>query len=201
MPYEGQFASKSAHSDFLRNPDIKDFLGGCEYLTPPSDAEAQNMADRFSEPPQTEAKLPSFVVAVDGSSYESSLDDKLPSTKVGYVQIGALLIDLGEFGSLRVGKFVDPFKVAELQDENSALTFSMPSANIKWGGKTNVRDSFRAAVDQQFSGMRTRFSENDPLTSLRSTLFHLASLRPGKLGTGDPHKLRIHKCPTCGGGS
>ncbi|MFH1905962.1 MAG: DNA double-strand break repair nuclease NurA [Chloroflexota bacterium] len=201
MPYEGQFASKSAHSDFLRNPDIKDFLGECEYLTPPSDAEAQNMADRFSEPPQTEAKLPSFVVAVDGSNYESSLDDKLPSTKVGYVQIGALLIDLGEFGSLRVGKFVDPFKVAELQDENSALTFSMPSANIKWGGKTNVRDSFRAALDQQFSGVRTRFSENDPLTSLRSTLFHLASLRPGKLGTGDPHRLRIHKCPTCGGGS
>jgi hypothetical protein len=201
MPYEGQFASKSAHSDFLRNPDIKDFLGECDFLTPPSDAEAQNMADHFSEPSQIDVKLPSFVVAVDGSSYESSLDDKLPSTKVGYIQIGALLIDLDEFGSLRVGKFVDPFKVAELQDENSALTFSMPSANIKWGGKTNVRDSFRAALDQQFSGARTRFSENDPLTSLRSTLFHLASLRPGKLGTGDPHKLRIHKCPTCGGGS
>ena len=43
MPYEGQFASKSAHSDFLRNPDIKDFLGECEYLTPPSDEEAQKM--------------------------------------------------------------------------------------------------------------------------------------------------------------
>jgi len=127
MPYEGQFASKTAHSDFLRNPDIKNFLGECEYLTPPSDAEAQNMADRFIEPPQTDAKLSSFVVAVDGSNYESSLDDKLPSTKVGYIQIGALLIDLGEYGSLRVGGFVDPFKVAELQDENSALTFSMPS--------------------------------------------------------------------------
>jgi hypothetical protein len=200
MPYEGQFASKSAHSGFLKNPDIKEFLSDCKYLTPPSDAEAQNMASLFIEPPQAEAKLPSFVIAIDGSNYESSLDDKLPSTKVGYVQIGSLLIILREFASLRVGKFVDPFKVAELQDNNSALTFSMPSANIKWGSKLNVRDSFRAAVDQQFIGVRTRFNPDDPLTSLRSTLFHLASLRPGELGTGNPHTLRIHKCPDCGKG-
>jgi len=200
MPYEGEFASKSAHSEFLRNPDIQDFLGQCNYLTIPSDKEAQSMADRFSEPPIAEAQLHSFAVAVDGSSYESSLDDKLPSTKVGYIKIGALLIDLESFETLRVGKFVDPFKVAELQDNNSALTFSIPSANIKWGGKTNVRDSFRAAMDQQFSGVRTRFKEDDPLTSLRSTLFHLASLRPGKLGTGEPRRLKIYKCPDCGSG-
>jgi len=200
MPYEGEFASKTAHSEFLRNPDIQGFLGQCEYLTPPSDEEAQAMADRFSEPPSTDNNLPSFVVAVDGSSYESSIDDKLPSTKVGYIKVGAILIDLDKYGSLRVGKFVDPFKVAELQDDNSALTFSVPSANIKWGGKKNVRDSFRAFVDQQFYGVRTRFNETDPLTSLRSTVFHLASQRPGDTHTGDPHKLKIHKCPDCGNG-
>ena len=200
MPYEGEFASKTAHSEFLRNPDIQGFLGQCEYLTPPSDEEAQAMADRFSEPPSTDNNLPSFVVAVDGSSYESSIDDKLPSTKVGYIKVGAILIDLDKYGSLRVGKFVDPFKVAELQDDNSALTFSVPSANIKWGGKKNVRDSFRAFVDQQFYGVRTRFNEMDPLTSLRSTVFHLASQRPGDTHTGDPHKLKIHKCPDCGNG-
>jgi len=200
MPYEGEFASKTAHSEFLRNPDIQGFLGQCEYLTPPSDEEAQAMADRFSEPLIVDANLPSFVVAVDGSSYESSIDDKLPSTKVGYIKVGAILIDLGKYGSLRVGKFVDPFKVAELQDDNSALTFSVPSANIKWGGKKNVRDSFRAFVDQQFYGVRTRFNENDPLTSLRSTLFHLASLRPGDMRTDDPYKLKIYKCPDCGNG-
>lgn len=200
MPYEGEFASKTAHSEFLRNPDIQGFLGECEYLTPPSDAEAQAMSDRFIESPSSDARLPSFVVAVDGSSHESSIDDKLPSTKIGYIKVGAILIDLDKYGTLRVGKYVDPFKVAELQDDNSALTFSVPSANIRWGGKTNVRDSFRAFVDHQFYGYRTRFSEQDPLTSLRSTLFHLASLRPGELHTGDPRKLKIFKCPDCGSG-
>src|SRR5690606_25048951 len=38
-------------------------------------------------------------------------------------------------------------------------------------------------------------------TSLRSTLFVLASMRKDKeLRTGDPTKLRIHKCPDCGAG-
>ena len=38
---------------------------------------------------------------------------------------------------------------------------------------------------------------DDPQTSLRSTLFALASLRPGEMGTGDEEKLKIHKCPNC----
>ena len=197
MPYEGELASKSAHSDFLRNPDIKSFLGQCEYLTPPSDAEAQALANQFVELPAFTEKLPDYVVAIDGSNYESSIDDKLPSTKVGFIKIGAVLISLAKFGALRDGRFVDPFRVAALQDDNAALTFSVPSANIRWGGKTNVRDSFRAYMDMQFSGPRTRFNEADPSTSLRSTLFHLASLRPGKMGTGDPARLKLHQCPDC----
>lgn len=200
MPYEGEYASKTAQSEFLRNPDIQSFLGQCEFLTPPSDEEAQTMADRFSEPPDTDVKLNSFVVAIDGSSHESSIDDKLPSTKVGYIKIGAILIDLEEYSLLREGKYVDPFKVAKLQDNNSALTFSVPSANIRWGNKKSVRDSFRAFVDHQFMGPLTRFKENDLQTSLRSTLFHLASLRPKEMHTGDLNKLKIHKCPDCGNG-
>lgn len=201
MPYKGEFAGKTSHSEFLRNPDIQSFLERCDYLTTPSDEEALAMSERFSDPGPTKADLPGFVIAVDGSSHESSLDDKLPSTKIGYIKIGAVLIDLGKYGNLRKGRYVDPFKVAELQDDNSALTFSIPSANIRWDGYKNVRDSFRASVDQQFYGAQTRFNEKDPFTSLRSTLFHLASLRPGELGTnGDNRRLKIHKCPNCGRG-
>ena len=197
MPYEGELASKSSHSDFLKNPDIQDFLEHCEYLTPPSDAEAEAMAGRFVEPPEEDVKLPSFIMSVDGSNYESNIDDKLPNTRVGYVKIGTMLISLEKFNSLHAGKFVDPFKVAALQDDNASLTFSLPSANVRWGGKANVRDSFRAFMDMQFAHPRTRFVETDPGTSLRSTLFHLAALRAGKLGTGDPSRLKLHKCPNC----
>ena len=42
MPYEGEFASKTSHSEFLRNPDIQGFLQQCDYLTIPSDEEGQS---------------------------------------------------------------------------------------------------------------------------------------------------------------
>ncbi len=200
MPYEGEYASKTSHSEFIKNPEIAAFLGECEFLTPPSDEEAEQMVANFKEPPIADCRLHEFVISVDGSYHESSINDKLPSTKVGYIKIGAVLFSLAKFGSLRDGNFVDPFRVAELKDQNTALTFSLPSANIRWGGKDNVRDSFRVALDQQFSAARTRFNENNFHSSLRSTLFHLASRRPGDMHTGDPFRLKIHKCPDCGNG-
>ena len=67
MPYEGELASK-AHSDILKNPDIKAVLDECVYLKPPSDEEVETLAKKFVEPPDTSnIPLPGFVIAVDGS--------------------------------------------------------------------------------------------------------------------------------------
>ncbi len=200
MPYQQEFANKSAHFDIVKNPEVAKFLDGCSYLQPPSDEESQKLAAKFVVPPNFDAKLlPERVIAVDGSLHESSINDKLPSTKIGYVKIGSVLIDLAQYGALRVdgGRYVDPFRVAEMENSNSPLTFSLPSANIRTHGKKSVRESFRAIVDEHLYSGRTRFVESDPKTSLRSTLFHLAAERPGPLGTGDPGKLRLHKCPEC----
>lgn len=198
MPYKGEYASKASHFDIVRNPEVAQFLGDCEYLTPPSDEVGEAVAARFQVPPPTDVSdLPQRVVAVDGSYHESSIDERLPSTKVGYVKVGCILIDMAEFGALRVGQFVDPFRVAKLQNSNDALTFSLPSANIRLKGQQSVRDSFRRAVDEHLVSSKTRFIPNDASTSLRTTLFHLASRRLGKLGTGDSSRLKIHRCPNC----
>lgn len=200
MPYVGQFGSKTSHSTFIKNPEVASFLEQCQYLTPPSDDEARKMVACFRPPPSDDGPLPRYIISVDGSVYESSIDDKLPSTKVGYIKIGAVLFSLLDFDSLREGQYVDPFRVAALRDQNTALTFALPSANIRLKGKDNVRDSFRAVLDEQFLGERTRFEPKNFHTSLRSTLFQLASRRPGRMGTKDPFHLRIYKCPHCGKG-
>ncbi len=186
MPYEGEYASKISHMEFLQNPEVRAFLDECEYLTPPSDEECEALAARFGEPPSIEdVKLPPCVIAVDGSYYESSLDEKLPSTKIGYIKLGAILIQLSEFDHLKIGRFVDPFRVAKLQKGNTAFTFFVPSANIRWGDQKAVRESFRAILDKQFRDEKTWFDKSDSRTSLRTTLFHLASHRPGEMFTGD----------------
>ena len=198
MPYEDELANKTAHVDFLNNPDVRSMLGECSFLKPPSDAEVQLLVDKFVEPPSLDKEtLPEFVLAIDGSNYEVSLDEKLPSSKFGFVKVGVVLISLKEFGDLKIGQFVDPFRVAALKNKNTSLVFFLPSANINWKDKGNVRDSFRALFDKQLYDQRTRFKADDPQTSLRSTLFALASLRPGEMGTGDEEKLKIHKCPNC----
>ncbi|MHB1414675.1 MAG: DNA double-strand break repair nuclease NurA [Chloroflexota bacterium] len=200
MPYEREVASKASHFDIVKNPEVARFLEQCDYLTVPSEEEGKALASRFSVvPPVDESDLPNYVIAVDGSYYESSIDERLPSTKVGYVKIGSVLIDMAQYKSLRVhdGRYVDPFRVAQIQNSNSPLTFALPSANIRWKGKGSVRDSFRATVDEHLYGSKTRFIEGDPTTSLRTTLFHLASRRPGTMGTADPSRLKVHKCPSC----
>lgn len=198
MPYSGEFANKTAHVDIIKNPDVATFLDDCEYLKPPSEEEGTAMGALFQPISLTgDVKLPARVVAFDGSYYESSLDRRLPSTKIGYVRVGAILIQLDDFHQLREGEFVDPFRVAQLKQNNDGLTFALPSANIHTKGRASVRDSFRAAVDAYLYGPKTRFAEEDPSTSLRTTLFHLASQRQGPLGTGDPTRLKLHHCPTC----
>jgi hypothetical protein len=205
MPYQNEYASKSSHFDIVRNPQIAEFLDGCDYLKEPSDEEGQTMGAYFEPPPPIQGvPLPEHVIAVDGSYHEDALDpQRFPSTRFGYVKVSSVLIDLTEFGALWVedGRFVDPFRVAKLRDGSDALTFPFPSANVIWKGKNSVRDSFRAALDAHLSSPRTRWNEADPTTSLRTTLFRLASTRPD-LGTGDPSKLKIHRCPNevCGRG-
>ena len=195
MPYENQYADKSSHFDIVRNPDVATFLKECEFLKPPSDEEGAAMAAKYITPPSTHGiALPQRVIALDGSFYESSIDERLPSTKIGYVKVGAILIHLAEFQALRQGEFVDPFRVARLKENNDALTFSLPSANIRSKGRSSVTEAFRAAVDQGLHSERTRFVPGDPTTSLRSTLFELASRR--KHGTGDPSRLHLHRCPS-----
>lgn len=198
MPYNGEPAGKASHCDIVKNPEVAAFLGDCEYLRPPSDDEGRAMGDRFVPATSSDGVgLPSQVIATDGSYHETSLDEKLPSTKIGYVEVGCLLIDMGEFQSLRVddGRFVDPFRVAALQRNNNSLTFPLPSAKLRRKGRPTVRESFRAAVDEHLYSEKTRFNPSDPSTSLRTTLFHLAALRSG---TGDPSRLELQACPTCG---
>lgn len=197
MPYQGETANKGSHRDIVKNPDVSQFLAQCQYLHEPSDAEVSNVISCFEDTPLMESvKLPEKIIAFDGSFYEASIDDKLPSTKIGYVKIGSILIDMDQFSQLKVGngRLVDPFKVAELKKNNDVLTFSLPSANIRWKGKETVSEGFRLAIDEYLYGPNTRFNPNDPATSLRTTLFHLASMR-SDLGTNDPNKLILFKCP------
>lgn len=196
MPYEGERASKASHFDLVDNPDVSVFLDDCEYKSEPEDYDLDEIGGKYELPPSIEdVTLPERIIAVDGSRHESAITDKLPSTRVGYAKISTVLIRMDEYSELRDGRFVDPFKVAKLREGQEALTFPLPSSNVKVGGCHSVQESFRVAVDRQLASEMTRFENDDPSTSLRSTLFEVAVLKPERKN-GNSDVIVVPRCPS-----
>jgi NurA domain len=202
MPYAGERASKVSHINIVDNPTVAAFHEACHYLKAPSPEEAASIAVQFVEPPPHDAvALPARVVAIDGSWHEGSLDEHLlPSTRIGYVQIGGVLVDLRQLSSLRVreDRFVDPFAVARLDENNDRLIFPVPSSNVTYRGLPSVRASFRLAVEEHLASPATWTRAGDPSSSLLGTLLMLTALRAGDLGTGDPNRVLLSRCPNAG---
>ncbi len=200
MPYENELANKASHSDIVENPDVRQFLTESNYLREPSNEEIAGLQKLFQPTiPCETSELPRHIFAIDGSPHESVIDDRMPSTKVWYVKVSTIHISLDEFGALRVddGRFVDPFRVAKLRRNKDSLVFVLPGNNVKWRSYGSVQESFRARLDQELLKKETRFDKDDYRTSLRTTLFYLASMRPDKMGSDNPTKIKLHKCPSC----
>lgn len=195
MPYKDQRASKGGHADFIKNPDVQNFLAECDYLREPSIEEAQKIAATFSKAPTPQPEnIPRYVVASDASKSDTPINDKLPSTQVGYVKVSQVLIDTDSYSELinPTSRFVDPFKVAELHRNASPITFVLPGSNIRFKGAKSVKDGFRKAVFEQLSMDRSQ-GTNNPL--VLSDM--LIEMNDGivKVGATD---TRIGQCPACG---
>ncbi len=154
MPYPREQAGKGGHSDFIRNPDVKQFLESCSYLREPSDREAEAIAALYQPAPNGESKmLPRSVLASDASKSDSPINDKLPSTQVGFLKVSHVLIEMESYDGLREpqGCIVNPYKVAAIHRGAAPITFTMPGSNIKYKDNDNVKDSFRQSLYDQLS--------------------------------------------------
>lgn len=209
MPYNNQSAGKGGHSDFVRNPDVQDFLKSCDYMKPPSDDEAKAMAASFTQAPSgNPPKLPRFVVASDASKSDTPVNDKLPSTQLGFVKVSHVLIVMDKYAELVSpnSRFVDPFKVADMHRNAQPITFVMPGSNICYKGAANVRDGFRHAVYDQLTANRrdgvnkmvlteTLFALNNDKITIKTCPSHSCDASIEDLVfTPQQH---IHKCKTC----
>jgi len=196
MPYTNEYADKTSHVDIVKNPEIQRFLNDCTYMIEPMDADIKDICNKFMTPPEYACTLPDNILSVDGSNYEASIRDDIPFTRIGYVKIGNLLIKRNQYNSLQNGHyFVNPFKVAQLRENNSSITFALPSSNIRYKDKLSVRDGFRLALDEALYDVRT--NPSDPSTSLRNTLFLLAAYRTGDFAPPKNNTIVLHKCPSC----
>lgn len=188
-------ADKTTHFEIVNNPDIQLFLKDCKYFSEPTGEEAIEVASMFLKTDIQHEALPNNIIAIDGSSYESSIDSKLPFTRVGYVKIGNILIRRDMLNSLGKEKFVDPFKMAEIEKQNSSTIFAFPGSNMQYKEQLSTRDGFRCALDNYMHMYRS--DKNDYKTSLRSTLFELAKYRYHNKTSSENQCIILHSCPSC----
>jgi hypothetical protein len=163
MPYQRETAGKGGHSDFVKNPDVQAFLAECDYLRVPSDEEGTALASTFIVAPGDEPpRLPEYVVASDASKSDTPINDKLPSTQIGFVKVSHVLIEMASYADLvdPATRFVDPFKAADLHRNASPITFTLPGSNIRYQNAKSVRDGFRKAVYKQLSADKSQGGSN-----------------------------------------
>ncbi len=192
MPYENELADKTSHIDIVKNPDVQDFLRKCHKIDFPEDKDKKTISQVFTTPSLSTFKKPQNIISIDGSFYESSVTEKFPSRKIGFLKIGVVLLKcdlLDKIGQNSI--FVDPFEVAKFKENNESYTFVLPSTNIVYDNCENVQDSFRQALDEQFDKFRSE--KENPNSSLRSTLYTLSTFLEGC----SSEKIKLTKCPNC----
>ena len=142
--------------------------------------------------------------ASDGSFYEASLDKRYPSTKVGYVKVSSLILDVDKYRSLgasQSSRYIDPIKLNELESMTNALALALPSSNMRYKDAQTVADGFRLKLFEELNHPKT---ELPTAGRMLNTLFRMATMK------GLPHQPRrprspdgamvifVHACPVCG---
>ena len=193
MPYQNELADKTSHIDIVKNPDVEEFLNKCRKIDYPDGLGFHSLTSVFKTTPLSDFKKPKKIISIDGSYYESSVTEKFPSRKIGFIKIGVVLLKYNVLDNIGNDfSFVDPFEVAKFKENNDSYSIVLPSANVVYSDCSDVKDSFRNALEDQFDRLRTE--KDNPETSLKTTLFKLASYLDGC----SENRIKLSKCPSCG---
>ena len=192
MPYQNEFADKTSHVDIVNNPDVKDFLERYHRINECTIEDINDSKCLFTAPIDNNFHKPDNIISIDGSFYEANRKKEFPSQKIGFIKFGVVLLQYKSLAQMSSSsKFVDPFEVAKFKENKEAYTFVLPSTNIVLDDCNGVQESFRMALDEQFDKLRDK--EDDPNSSLKATLFKMASYLEGS----NQDRIKLSKCPFC----
>lgn len=193
MPFDGQLAGKTGHEDILQNPDVELFLAGHRDVPRPSQQTMEDVFDKCPRASNFNDAIPPLIIAVDGSYYEASADQREPSRRVGYIKVGMVALDMQRYEALGAdGIYVDPIAVNRLL-QSEALSMALPGANMKRAEFQNAAEGFRSYTQRYFDGDRTRIGESSE--TLLDTLIDLLRYKGEVVSSGGNDYVIIGKCP------
>jgi len=178
-------ASKSSHSNIIKDLSVIDFLKKC---TLPKISSEVKIREQDKTVLSRDNKNPiRYILAVDGGYSEVPVKKEFPSSLICFFQFGALFFKLSDLEQIAVKPFIDPEDIAKLK-EIQRLELVLPTKNIYLTNENSLVDSVRKTV---FDFFLNNPSDDKFIDTLRWLIFE-EYLSPSL------SQYQLANCPFCG---
>jgi len=141
------------HVPIAENAAIKDRLGSFRIFAPQTSGPVDSSLLLDAQSIATPREMVRWVMSFDGSPQEVAVREEYPSTRVGFVQIAGVLVNLEQMLSQSRQVFVDPAVIKAAVTE-SLYSLVLPGSNVCREGVATVKDSWRVEVFEVFRDYR-----------------------------------------------
>lgn len=181
-------ASKIAHVEIIKNPEVQAYVSQCVLPSAPS---TESLTDMLTDLEVALESGVSAVIAIDGGYTETYVREEYPSASVAFFTFGPLLFNLTDLRALDTKRFIAPEDLHKLK-KIERYTLVLPTKGIRHTSQPTLAATIRRAVYDFFE--KKRGSEGDQLlASLRWFLFRRWKRAPEAV------EVVLEHCPSgCG---
>src|SRR5579883_2008154 len=138
-----EYASKSAHTYIVNDPEVAGFLANCDYPKKSEEVTfdkvpVYTVKDLADNPIKN-------IIAVDAGITQIPIKKEFPSSVLTFYQFGALYFSMEDLDNLYIKPFIEPSEISKLK-EIQRFKFILPTKNIRVNGTDTLINSVRKAI-------------------------------------------------------
>lgn len=185
-------ASKIAHVQILKNPDVQRYVAGCILPSAPNPESLDSMLHELGD---VDTSGTTAVIAIDGGFTETYVREEFPSASIAFFTFGPLLFELADLRALDQKRFIAPEDLARLK-RIERYSLVLPTKGVRRQDQPSLSATIRRTIYDFF--IKPRGEDDDRLiTSLGWFLF-----RRWKRNPDDALHQTVEHCPWgCGHGA
>lgn len=138
-----EWASKSAHSNIIKDPVVVAFLDTCDL--PKTASQVSLPKSRLIEYKPVEKQPITHIIAIDGGYSEIAVRSEFPSATIAFFQFGALFFAMEDLDRLEDSPFIDPEDISKLK-QIERLKLTVPTKGVTLQTSPQLTLSVRQAV-------------------------------------------------------
>ena len=172
MSYQGEFASYQPLKRIAEEERVRKLLQSAKVSDPVSDEKVYRI--KPAPAPESDATLPSFAIAIDGSPAEIPVKNGYPGAHVSYCSVASVLLDLDMISELDKERPINPVEFRKTE-EAAAIDAAFPGSNVIINSHTSAQDSFRETL---YNTLRDIVVDDEDKQTLLSTYEALLAFKP-----------------------